>query len=93
MKPDDQAAATTDQLELVPTPRCTFCGHLAWTIERFDRLTHKCSCPRRTDPFCQAHPVVCDDFTDIRNEAWRKSYQIAGPLPGSTFEDLFGGAA
>jgi hypothetical protein len=55
-------AASVEQLELVQTPRCDFCGHLAWTLERF------------------GHPQGCDDFTDIRNDAWRKSYQIMGPL-------------
>lgn len=85
---DARSAATVEQLELVPTPRCDFCGHLAWTVERFGRLTHKCACPHRTDSFCQAHPQVCDNFTDIRNEAWRKSYQIS-ELPGSSFEEIF----
>lgn len=74
----DQAAATIEQV--AATPRCNHCGNLSWTLKQYGRPAHKCGCPERTDDFCQAHPQGCDDFTDIRNDAWRKSYQIMGPL-------------
>jgi hypothetical protein len=35
------------------------CGGLAWTVEKWGRLTHKHGCPHRTDPFCQTHPEGC----------------------------------
>lgn len=66
-------SAATAQFERASTPRCAFCGPLS-AHKRGDIYLHKCACPHRTDPFCQAHPQVCDDFTDIRNEAWRTSY-------------------
>lgn len=69
-------SAATAQIERVSTPRCDFCGPLS-AHRREDVYLHKCGCPHRTDSFCQAHPQACDDFTDIRNEAWRNSYIIA----------------
>jgi hypothetical protein len=70
---DRTSAAATELLERVSTPRCDFCGPLS-AHRSEDIYLHKCGCPHRTDPFCQAHPQVCDDFTDIRNEAWRNSF-------------------
>lgn len=36
-----------------------FCGALGWTVKQWGRVTHKHSCPNRTDPFCQTHPQGC----------------------------------
>ncbi len=35
------------------------CGSLAWTVEKWGRVTHKHGCPNRTDPYCQSHPDGC----------------------------------
>jgi hypothetical protein len=47
--------------ELSPVqPVCKeFCGYLGWTVEKLGRVTHKHSCPQRTDKFCQSHPKNC----------------------------------
>lgn len=35
---------------------CDYCGLLDWTIEKYGRVTHKQSCPHRTDPWHQGDP-------------------------------------
>lgn len=89
-----KSAATTEQLELVPEPRCDYCGRLGWTIQGFGQITHKCGCPHRTDEFCQAHPNGCDTVTDIRTRAYQLTHYRGGTSqltepPGSEFEDIF----
>jgi hypothetical protein len=45
------------------TPNLTeygHCGSLAWTVEKWGRVTHKHGCPNRTDPWCQSHPAGCE---------------------------------
>lgn len=88
-----KSVAAADQLELMPEPRCTYCGPLGWTKARHGRILHKCGCPHRTDDFCQAHPAGCDTFTDVRTRAYRATYhsrvQQLTELPGTTWEDLF----
>ena len=37
-------------------PRCNYCGYLGWTVEYYGRVTHKESCPQRTDPWSQTYP-------------------------------------
>lgn len=32
---------------------CSYCGYLDWTVEKYGRVTHKESCPMRTDPWHQ----------------------------------------
>ena len=47
--------------EAAPTPMCSpGCGSLQWTVEQWGRVTHKHSCPNRTDPWCQTHPTGCE---------------------------------
>lgn len=46
--------------------RCDYCGPLDWTVERYGCIAHKCGCPHRTDTFCQAHPLGCDNPGDQR---------------------------
>jgi hypothetical protein len=82
-----KTAPCSAQLELNPEPRCPSCGPLGWTVARYGRVTHKCGCSERTDDFCQTH-IHCDEFTDIRNAAWRNSSQLS-ELPGSTWADIF----
>jgi hypothetical protein len=36
-----------------------YCGELEWTVRKHGRITHKHSCPARTDRFCQTHPQGC----------------------------------
>lgn len=40
---------------------CSYCGSLGWTLTQHGRVTHKQSCPHRTDAFCQSHPRGCPD--------------------------------
>lgn len=35
---------------------CPYCGSLEWTVEKYGRVTHKESCPHRTDPWHQGDP-------------------------------------
>lgn len=51
-------------------PHCkSYCGFLGWTVERYGRITHKHSCPVRTDNFCQSHPTECLDAGSENPEA------------------------
>lgn len=67
----------SDQLTLEPHVSCSYCGPLT-SHKRGDAYLHKCSCPDRTDQFCQAHPHMCDTVTDIRTRAYRLTHHRAG---------------
>lgn len=42
-----------------------YCGSLDWTVEQYGRVTHKHSCPKRTDTFCQTHPNGCPPYGSV----------------------------
>jgi hypothetical protein len=37
-------------------PSCVYCGSLAWTVREYGRVTHKESCPHRTEAWSQTYP-------------------------------------
>lgn len=37
---------------------CPYCGWLDWTVRAYGRVTHKESCPQRTDPWHQGDPTA-----------------------------------
>jgi hypothetical protein len=62
-----------------PVVEYGFCGSLQWTVEKWGRVTHKHSCPNRTDPFCQTHPENCPasavpEPTEPRNTEELRAY-------------------
>jgi len=56
-----RAALRSQESQKPPEPvtEYGFCGSLDWTVKQWGRVTHKHSCPNRTDPFCQTHPDGC----------------------------------
>jgi len=52
----DEEVAAAAVGEPAPPPAC-ICGYLGWTVERYGRITHKQSCPARTDLWHQGDPV------------------------------------
>lgn len=57
--PVDGAAEAPERPAPDPLTEYGHCGSLAWTVDRYGRITHKHGCPNRTDPWCQTHPEWC----------------------------------
>lgn len=63
-------------------PSCDFCGVLGWTVERYGRVTHKESCPYRTDRWHQGDPrslVVLVDLDEDPGEDITEPYEPHDP--------------
>jgi len=56
-----RAALASESHPEAPETETPGCGSLHWTVEKWGRVTHKHSCPNRTDPFCQTHPDGCPE--------------------------------
>lgn len=57
-------------------PTCYgYCGDLGWTVRDHGRVTHKQSCPRRCEPWCQTHPEGCpEDCVPLVWKGWRDAH-------------------
>lgn len=52
LPPLEKLAASVAPVET----KCDYCGDLDWTLQGYGRVTHKQSCPHRTDPWHQGEP-------------------------------------
>lgn len=68
------------------------CGLLDWTVQQWGRVTHKHSCPHRTDPWCQTHPTGCDRYAErwrrVPDEPDQPAPPPAGDAPSVWSDDL-----
>lgn len=62
-------------------PRCSYCGLLGWTVEKYGRITHKEGCPFRGVPWHQGDPGVEPDGTPPYAPAAAKARKLTVGVP------------